>query len=131
MVKLDPRASLITVEVEVFKGTKSRIVRMAVDTGATYLMVPWYVLEALGYAPAKVRRTISITTASGTKTAPMVRLDKVKVLGKSVRKVPAICHDLPPQSPVNGLLGLSFLKWFDIDLHFLKHRLEFKGPSKR
>ena len=61
----------------------------------------------------------------------MLRLDKVTVLGKSVRNVPAICHDLPPQSPVNGLLGLSFMKWFDIDLHFLKRRLEFKGPSKR
>jgi len=130
-VKLDPRASLITVEVEIFKGTKSRIVRMALDTGATYVMVPWHVVEALGYAPAKARRSISITTASGTEIAPMLRLDKVTVLGKSVEKAPTICHDLPPQSPVNGLLGLSFLKWFDIDLHFLKHRLEFKGPSKR
>ena|SRR3989442_926222 len=38
-------------------------------------------LGALGYAPAKARRSISITTASGTEIAPMLRLDKVTVLG--------------------------------------------------
>jgi clan AA aspartic protease (TIGR02281 family) len=130
-VKLDPRAGLITVEVEIFKGAKSRIVRMALDTGATYLMVPWHVLEVLGYAPAKARKKISITTASGTEIVPLVTLDKVKVLGKGVAKVPAICHDLPPQSPVDGLLGLSFLKWLDVDLHFRRRRLQFKGRSKR
>jgi len=88
------------------------------------------VLEALGYAPAKARKKASITTASGTEIAPLVILDKVSVLGKTVAKVPAICHDLPPQSPVDGLLGLSFLKWFDIDLHFRGRRLEFKEASR-
>jgi clan AA aspartic protease (TIGR02281 family) len=125
-VKLDPHAGLITVDVEIYKGNKSRIVRMGLDTGATYRMVPWQVVEILGYAPAKARRNISITTASGTEIAPMLRLDRVKVLGKSVRNVAAVCHDLPPQSSVNGLLGLSFLKSFDIDLHFRRRRLEFK-----
>jgi len=125
-VKLNPRASLITVEVEIFKRAKSRVVRMALDTGATYLMVPLHVLEALGYAPGRARKKISITTASGSQTAPLLTLDKVKVLGKAVAKVPAICHDLPAQSPVDGLLGLSFLRWFDIDLHFRKRKLELR-----
>jgi len=103
---------------------------MALDTGASYLMVPWHVIEVLGYAPAKVRKKIGITTASGTEIAPLVTLDRVRVLGKSVANVEAICHDLPPQSPVDGLLGLSFLKWFDIDLHFRKGRLRFKRASR-
>jgi predicted aspartyl protease len=104
---------------------------MALDTGASYLIVPWNVVEVLGYAPAKVRKQVSITTASGTEIAPLLILDKVKVLGKAVAKVPAICHGLPPQSPVDGLPGLSFLRWFDIDLHFRRRRLEFKGPSRK
>ncbi len=85
-MKLNPRASLITVEVEIFKRAKSRVVRMALDTGATYLMVPLHVLEALGYAPGRARKKISITTASGSQTAPLLTLDKVKVLGKAVAK---------------------------------------------
>ncbi len=127
-MKLDPQVALVTVEVEIFHRAKSRIVRMALDTGATYLLVPWQVVEALGYAPATARQNISITTASGTEIAPLLQLDRVKVLGKLVRRVPAICHDLPPQSPVDGLLGLSFLRWFDVDLHFRSRRLEFRGP---
>jgi len=119
---------LITIEVAIFKGAKSRIVRMALDTGASRVMVPWHVLEALGYAPAKARNKVSITTASGTEIAPLVTLDRVKVLGKTITRVSAICHDLPSQSPVDGLLGLSFLKWFDVDLHFRRRVLEFKGP---
>jgi clan AA aspartic protease (TIGR02281 family) len=103
---------------------------MALDTGATRVMVSWHVLETLGYAPAKVRSKVSITTASGTEITPLVTLDKVKVLGKTVVKVLAVCHDLPPQSPVDGLLGLSFLKWFDVDLHFRRRKLEFSGPSR-
>jgi clan AA aspartic protease (TIGR02281 family) len=130
-VKLDPHAGLITLEVEVFRRAKSRIVRMALDTGATYVMVPFHVLEALGYAPRKARKKLSITTASGTKTAPLVNLDKLKAMGKTVAAVPAICHDLPRQSPVDGLLGLSFLKWFDVDLHFRTRTLRLIGPSRK
>jgi clan AA aspartic protease (TIGR02281 family) len=103
---------------------------MALDTGATYVMVPLHVLEALGYAPGKARKKLSITTASGTKTAPLVTLDRLKALGKSVAGVPAIGHDLPRQSPVDGLLGLSFLKWFDVDLHFRRQRLSLRGPAR-
>ncbi|MGO9202258.1 MAG: TIGR02281 family clan AA aspartic protease [Limisphaerales bacterium] len=130
-MKLDPHAGLITLEVEVFRRAKSRIVRMALDTGATYVMVPFHVLEALGYAPRKARKKLSITTASGTKTAPLVSLDKLKAMGKTVAAVPAICHDLPRQSPVDGLLGLSFLKWFDVDLHFRTRTLRLSGPSRK
>ena len=118
-------------EVEIFKRAKSRVVRMALDTGATYVMVPRHVLEALGYDPRKSRNQLSLTTASGTEKALVVRLDRLRVLGKTVARVPAICHDLPRQSPVDGLLGLSFLKWFDVDLHFRTGRLNLKGPRKR
>src|SRR5437667_164148 len=45
---------------------------MALDTGATYLMVPWHVLEVLRYSPARVRQKISITTASGIEIAPLL-----------------------------------------------------------
>lgn len=126
-MKLDPNAPLIALEVEIFRGEKSRIVRMALDTGATYLMLPWDVAEVLGYDPAASSKRISITTASGVERVPLLTLDRVKVLGKEVDRVEAICHSLPPQSAVDGLLGLSFLKHFDVDLHFLQRRLEFHG----
>lgn len=130
-MKLDPHAGLITLEVEVFRRPKSRIVRIALDTGATYVMVPFHVLEALGYAHRKACKKLSITTASGIKTAPLVNLDKLKAMGKTVAAVPAICHDLPRQSPVDGLLGLSFLKWSNVDRHSRARTLRLSGPSRK
>lgn len=101
---------------------------MALDTGATYLMLPWDVAEVLGYDPARVREKVSITTASGMEIVPLLSLEKVKVLGKEVAGVKAFCHDLPSQSAVDGLLGLSFLSFFDIDLYFRQQKLELNGP---
>src|SRR5574337_1667151 len=123
-MQLDPEAGLITLEVEIFKGSKSRIIRMALDTGATFLMLPWDVAEVLSYDPAKVQEKVSITTASGVEIVPLLLLERVRTLGHEVGDVKAICHTLPPQRAVDGLLGLSFLKHFDVDLHFRGRKLE-------
>jgi len=34
--------------------------------------------------------------------------------------VEVLCHDLPPESGVDGLLGLSFLKHFKLTIRFRK-----------
>jgi len=124
-MRIDPDAGLITLEVEVFRGSKSRIIRMALDTGATFLMLPWDIAAILGYDVAQIQERLSITTASGVEIVPLLTLERVRVLGQEIRRVKAICHNLPAQSAVDGLLGLSFLKHFDIDLYFRQGRLEF------
>lgn len=130
-MRRDPRVNIIALDVEIFRGDKSRIVRMALDTGATYLMLPWDSAEILGYDPATVRERVSITTASGVERAPLLSLERVNVLGEEVPNVEAICHDLPPQSAMDGLLGLSFLRHFDTDLHFLSRKLDIRGSEPR
>ena len=42
----------------------SKFLRMAVDTGATYTMVPLEKLLAIGYDPAVVKGRLEIATAS-------------------------------------------------------------------
>jgi len=44
-------------------------------------------------------------------------------LGHKAEGIEVACHDLPAK---DGLLGLSFLKHFDIDLHFKKGLLEIR-----
>lgn len=127
-MRLDPQANLIVVLVEVFGKGKSRILRMALDTGATYLMLPADVAQYLGYDLQKPKARISLTTASGTVQAPLIVLEKVKVLGQEARQVEAVCRDLPPASTMDGLLGLSFLKHFDTDVHYKRQVLELRGP---
>jgi len=123
-MELEPEANLIVLHVEVFGKERSRIIRMALDTGSTYTIIPWNVAEILGYDPASERRRVKLTTASGTERAPLLTLRRLRALGLEVENVEIVCHDLPPESAVDGLLGLSFLKYFDINLHFKRHSLE-------
>jgi len=127
-MRLDPEASLIVVTVALTGDAGTRLVDMALDTGATYVMIPWHTAEALGYDPAVSRSRINLTTASSVEVAPLITLKSVKALGVEVQNVDAICHDLPPGSRVEGLLGLSFLKHLDINLHFKAKDLEAKDP---
>jgi len=47
---------------------------MALDTGATYTMIPLEIAEALGFEPAMSKRKVDVITASGVEKAPLVIL---------------------------------------------------------
>lgn len=79
-------------------------------------MIPWDVAEILGYDPARFRERVKLTTASGTEKAPLISVNKVRAMEFEVEDVAVVCHDLPPESAVDGLLGLAFLKHFNTDL---------------
>ena len=125
-MKIDAKDPVIIIKVECFGGKGSRILDLIFDTGSTYTMIPWKVAESLGYDPALSRRRVSIVTASTTETVPLITIKSMVALGYKVDHVDVACHDLPSKSRVDGLLGLSFLKNFDIDLYFKKGILEIK-----
>lgn len=99
---------------------------VALDTGATFVMIPWRIAESLDLKPEIAQEKIYITTASGTEKAPLVLLKLVKVLGKESREIKAVVHDLPTASYVDGLLGLSFMNKFKWILDFKKGFLEIE-----
>ncbi|MBI4653291.1 retroviral-like aspartic protease family protein [Candidatus Kuenenbacteria bacterium] len=93
---------------------------MALDTGATYLMIPWRISESLGLRAEISKEKISMTTASGTEQAPLVTLKSVKAFGREVKEIKTMIHDLPSTAYVDGLLGLSFIKNFKWEIDFYK-----------
>jgi len=103
-----------------------RTLKTALDTGATYVMIPWEIAEILGYEPELSKERINMTTASGVEKVPLITLNSVSVLGKKAENIKAIVHDLPPRSYVDGLLGLSFLRNFKLCLDFQKGILEIE-----
>ena len=121
----DTEEPVITLHVEIEGEIKVRP-KMALDTGATYTMIPWDVAEALGLKPELSKEKVDIITASGVEKVPLVVLSSVSVLGKRASNVKAVIHDLPPKSYVDGLLGLSFLKNFNIHLNFKDGLLEIE-----
>jgi len=123
--RFDPDASVITLYARL-SNSRTRRILMALDTGSTYVLIPWDIAEALGYEPAYSKRKVDITTASGTEKAPLITVKRVSVLGKEVRDVACVVHDLPETSRVDGLLGLSFLKKLKLYLDFQAGILELE-----
>ena len=124
-INFDPQSPIIAVDItlEGEKGTKRRV-KVALDTGATYTMIPWEIAEALGYKPDVLKERVTLITASGVETAPVIEIKRVKFLDESIGNVQVVCHDLPPRSYVSGLLGSSFLKHFKIIIDYPKGSLE-------
>jgi len=125
MYKFDPKSTVIVFYVTLSYKQTRRIL-MALDTGATYVIIPWDIAEALGYEPAYSKKKVSITTASGVERAPLITVDTVSFLGKEAKNVECVVHDLPEISRVDGLLGLSFLRRFKICLDFRNGILEME-----
>ncbi len=87
-------------------------------------MIPWEIAEALGYKPEISKEKITLITASGVESAPIIKVKKVNFYGEIIENVSVVCHDLPPKSYVVGLLGASFLKHFKVIIDYRNGLLE-------
>lgn len=121
---LDPHTRVIFIEVRLISPARSIPLKMALDTGASITTIPIEAAIAIGCDPTKSKRRMEMITASGIEYAPIVIIPKIEFLGFTLRNVEVICHNLPPQSPGSGLLGLNVLKNFDVLLKFRSNILE-------
>ncbi len=125
-LRFDKEASVILVQVKLKSGDIILEPVMALDTGATYVMVSWDIAEKLSLKPELSRERIETVTASGVEKSPLIELPSLSLAGKEVNNVKSIVHDLPSKSYVDGLLGLSFLKNFNVCLNFKEGILEIE-----
>ena len=88
-----------------------------VDTGATYCTLTKATADRLGLTAGLVSSLIELRTASGYIKAPLLLVDLLQVGGAEARNVEAIILDRPNESSaVGGILGLSFLNQFKIEI---------------
>ena len=92
-----------------------------VDTGATLTTIPTAAAERLGLSAGAARRR-QVTTAGGTVTAWEARLESVILADVAVTDLTVLVLDIP-DNPDLGLLGMNFIRNFEMDLDNQKGQL--------
>jgi len=118
-VTYDPAASAIVVDLllESADGASFLLVSVVLDTGASFTIVAADVLAQLGYDPANPQlKRQRIVTGSGIEYAPCIPVRSATAIGQKVTHLEVLCHDLPAESRVDGLLGLNFLRNFKLTI---------------
>ena len=102
-------AGLLIVYVRLSGPKGARLVRLALDTGATATMIPPKAALAIGVNPATSTKFRETLTASGKELIPLIVIPKLQVFERTLRSITLACHELPSESPIDGLLGLDIL----------------------
>lgn len=87
-----------------------KVVRLLVDTGSVYTILPVEVLESVGCSPAAGTEHVRLITGSGYLIVPRVRVSWFQCLGRKENEVAVVAHTLPFGILVDGLLGMDFLR---------------------
>jgi predicted aspartyl protease len=101
---------------------------MVVDTGAAATIVPPQVLFDIGCDPEKSGQRLPIITASHFFFLPAVVVPTITGLQVTVENLEVVCHELPAETTVQGLLGLDFLRQVPAFQQFEKKILELTHP---
>jgi predicted aspartyl protease len=122
-VVFDPSVSSIVVDllVEAVDGQSSLVIPVVLDTGASLTILATDIMARLGYDPANPDLDRQrIVTGSGVEYAPRTAVRSATAIGQKVANLDVLCHDLPSESGVDGLLGLNFLRHFKLTIRFRK-----------
>jgi len=90
---------------------------MAIDTGARITLITPRVAEEVGLDWAAVGPRVQLVGVTGVTNAVEVQLKRVFLMGLGVDNVRAICYPLPPRLGLDGILGLNFLQYFNLDIN--------------
>jgi clan AA aspartic protease (TIGR02281 family) len=95
--------------------------RFVVDTGATFTTIPSATADLLGLSAGSARRR-QVTTAGGVVTAWETRLESIVLEDQVVTDLTVLVLEIP-DNPDLGLLGMNFIRNFEVDLDNQKGRL--------
>jgi predicted aspartyl protease len=126
-ITYDPTGSSIVIDLllESADGMSNLLVPVVLDTGASLTIIASDVLTRLGYDPANpMLERQRIITGSGDEYARRVTVRSATAIGQKVTDLEVLCHDLPAESGVDGLLGVNFLRHFKLTVRFRKGIIE-------
>ena len=109
--RLNRQGNLLWLRASVGRGRENPlVVRLLVDTGSSYTVLPRRILERLGCNLKQPHQTTTIVTASAIVKMPIVPVPWFNCLGVRKENFSVVAMDLPLSSFTNGLLGIDFLR---------------------
>jgi len=123
-IPIGHKDSIIACAVELKGPEGNQILHMGIDTGATYTIIPVETAILIGCNPVTPIQRIEIIMGGSTEYLPMIKVPEVNVFGAKLKNIKVICHNLPPKSPVHGLLGMNVLRYFNMHFKFRSNILE-------
>ena len=126
-VPLERLGSLFVVTIQV---NETRLAKLIVDTGASHTILSHAIARDLGLFSRRPVASATMHTVGGSVQADMVHVDSIRIAGAEVRDSIAAIHDLPDAPPdIEGLLGLSVLRQFEVTLDTARSRLHLGLPQ--
>jgi predicted aspartyl protease len=125
---LEARRNFLLVKAAIGSSdNRSKVVKLLVDTGANYTVLPPALLIELGCDLDHPIQVIPIAAASGMVQVPIVQVPWVNCLGQRVDSFPVIALKLPAAAAIDGLLGMDFLKLQGAIIDIKRSRVEIEG----
>ena len=116
-VPFNPTQGLIFVSGTIFGPQGKRAVRLALDTAATETVISRRVLANIGI-DRLAAPSVSVVMGGGVVSVPLITLDKMEALGQTQMGLTIQAHTLPSSLPIDGLLGLDFIRKYRLVVDF-------------
>ena len=131
-IRLQPVSNFILIPIKVMgiDGNSFRDIEVALDTGASTTSIPRYVASALGYNISNPKDRREVVTGSSVEEVPVIEVKALTAIGQTIENIEVMCHDLPPDAYVEGVLGLNFLMNFDVNISFSKGIIELTKNTR-
>lgn len=108
--RLDRIGRLLLTRAAVHGPDGTNVIKLLVDTGSTYTILPTEVLEAIGCDPALRRGgDVRLVTGNGIAMAPRLSVDWLHLLGTRLEAFRVVAHTIPFSGFFDGLLGMDVL----------------------
>lgn len=130
-VNFNPANNVIILDVTLFSVTSSdfRNTRLVFDTGASMTTISPDSILGLDYDLSNPKYKRPSITASGTIESKVITLRKLSALGEIVENIDVAIQEFPEELTmlnIHGLLGLDFLKHFDVNICFSSGFIDIK-----
>jgi predicted aspartyl protease len=113
----NPKATLLIFSCAV-EYRNVRRVWLALDTGSSFTVVRESILQDVGYTPELMKEFTSFGDTSQAHLVPKVTLKSLSLADAAVDNLEVLGYTLPAEHGIDGIIGLNFLRHFNIGLNF-------------